>query len=209
MNLVLLKSLYEQDKANQIKVLLDKYEITSKINYSRNNLEVTLGQQTSNVIEIYVFENELDKATEVIQHILEEEEIELDINDYSSEELQEIILNKDDWHDTFVDQAKVILENRGIVTPEEDVQKNLEEKVQKVKQGVSVSKLNIAFLWTFSFFGFFLALAAGYFLWQGKTRASNGQKYYLYDSKARNHGKWMLILGFVTTTISIILVLIM
>lgn len=205
--LTLLKSLYEQSQAEQIKVLLDKNEITSKINYSRNNLEVTLGQHTSNLIEIFVYESDIENALELVQRITDNIEEEIDISDYSIDELKEIILNKDDWHESFVIRAEEKLKEIGINLSNEKIQENINRKIEEVRKGVPVSKLNITMLWILSLCGAFLGLAAGYFLWQSKTRDSNGVKCYLYDSKARNNGKWMLIIGaFITIIITIVLI---
>ena len=193
--LVLLKTLYERDKALQIKVLLDKNEVASKINYARNSLEMTYGQDTSNEIQVYVFENELDKAHEIIGNLFDDIEDEMDISDYSVEELKDILLNKDDWHESFVNSAKDELKERGEHLSDMKIQKNLSKKIEDVKRGVPLTNLNYFLLWFLCSFGFLLGLAAAYFLWQAKTRASDGNKYYLYDAKARTQGKWMLIVG--------------
>lgn len=203
MELVLLKVLYEQGKAEQIKVLLDSNGISSKINYARNNLEMTIGQQTSKEIEIFVFENEIDKAHEIIQPLFDDVGGDLDISNYSVDELKDILLNKDDWHESFVIEAEKILKEKGIHVSEEKVRENLDKKIEEVRAGVTVKPLNIVLLWFLCVFGFLLGLAAGYFLWQAKTRASDGKRYYLYNASARDQGKWMLIIGVILIVIEI------
>ena len=197
MKLVLLKSLFERDKAQQIKIILDKNNIESKINFSRDNLEMTYGQQSSDPIEVYVYEKDFEKGNEVIAFLFEDTEDELKIDEYTDKELEEIVLNPDDWHKSFVEEAKVILDQRGIKIEQEEINKNLNKKIKEVKKGVPVTNLNLVLLWMLCVFGALLGLAAGYFLWQGKTRASDGSKHYLYDIRARKHGRSMLLVGIV------------
>jgi hypothetical protein len=117
-------------------------------------------------------------------------------HDYSDQELNEVLIEKDQWSPEDFLAAKTILHSRGIQFTEEELESQRNSfyrthfEVEKAKLVVIVGGL------IFAFAGGLFGFVIGLMLWIGKTKLPNGTKVYRYDQKSRIIGMIMVIISF-------------
>ena len=105
---------YLKKEADDIRLILEENEIDYKIIPGKGNLENTMGVSTSRQFEILVKSDLLTKAYDLINDFLENDNSRVDLSQFSDAEINDIVLNPDGWHDSFVCEAKKISKQRNI-----------------------------------------------------------------------------------------------
>lgn len=217
--LVLVESFFNEKDAYKAKILLERNNIFHKFFKSRNNLEETFVSSNSIPTEIWVYEKDIEKSYSLINNSLYENEelITPDINNYTNDELIDIVKNKDEWHVSFLNEAKNILTNRGIKIDDKEVSEHINNKLNELKQGKHAHPVAISMCWisavlsvpflTLGFLGLtfgFMGTIAGYLYWKSKIKAFDDNKYFLFNIKTRTHGKFIFITGIFSISIFLI-----
>ena len=127
-NRVLVYSTYEKNMADTVYALLSNDGIKCKLVSARSNIEAAYGASNSNTYEIFVDEKDETRSFELIDAVSQPNDLDLDINSYSDDEIRDIILNPDEWHESFVAKAKSIAKQRNILIEEEEIDSNLSDK---------------------------------------------------------------------------------
>ncbi len=208
--LILVESFFNEKEAYKAKILLERNNIFHKFLKSRNNLEETFASSNSIPTEIWVYESDFEESYSLINENLYENDkiITPNISNYSNDELIDIIKNKDEWHISFLNEAKTILTNREIKIDEREVSEHSNKKLDILKQGKHAHPIAITMCWisailsvpflAFGFFGLifgFMGTIAGYLYWQSKIKAFDNNKYFLFNIKTRTHGKFIFLTG--------------
>ena len=195
-NWVILGEYLDKEVLVQTKAILNGNKISFRVKTPETHLNSALGQATSQPFIIEVLSDEYELAKQLI-HTQDENAsvVEVPMNEYTSEELKEIVLNPEDWHQEFIAKAKEELAKRGTGVSEGEVEKTREEKIKQFEKGTEPSKTIYYFMWFFSLMGGYIGIIAGYFYWKGKIKGIDGRRYYMYSEKYRNRGYYMFILG--------------
>lgn len=115
---------YLKKEADNIRLILEENEIDYKIISGKGNFETSMGVSSSQQYEVLVKSELLTKALDLINEFLENNNEEIDLSQFSDAEINDIILNPDDWHDSFVSEAKKIIKERNI-NIYQDIKENL------------------------------------------------------------------------------------
>lgn len=218
--LILLESYLDEKEAYKSRVLLEDNNIKHKYFCSRNNIEKAYLTSNSNPTEIWVDKEDFNLAYEIIRtNTSSNENNKINIEDFSDKELIDILKNSDEWHESFVKEAKKIIKERNIVVDKHEIDTYKKEKLLKLKIGKSAHPATIFIFWLLTFFsvlyillgfiGFifgFSGIIAGYLYWKTKITGFDNNKYYLFSKKTRTHGKYMFIVGLVLLLILFIFV---
>ena len=210
-NLILLKNFYNEDNAQKAKILLERNNIFHKYIRSRSNIEKTFVSSNSNPTEIWVLNSDFEKSYELFKKIIPETgPDDIQIDNFSDKELSEIIMNSDEWHESYITKAKEELNKRGIKIKEDEINLHMAEKLEALKIGTEVHPAVIFILWLtvifavpFLFLGFFggifafIGTISGYYFWYMKSKAFNNEKYYVFNKNTRMHGKYMFFTGLI------------
>ncbi|CAL1519395.1 hypothetical protein [Chitinophaga sp. MM2321] len=130
---------------------------------------------------------------------------------FSTEELKEVIIKKDEWGDFDYALALKLLEKQGISYSPEQLQLLGDSRLETLSQPQDLSAiwlligylsplllfLPIPFSTIFSFIGIFI----GAFVRLTKKTLPDGSRINAFSLKTRNQGKWMIISGIVLTVI--------
>lgn len=206
--LILLESYLDEKEAFKSRLLLEKNNISHKYFCSRNNIEKAYLTSNSNPTEIWVKKEDFEYAYSILNHNNNEEILNVDINNFSDEELIDIIKNPDEWHKSFINEANKIAKIRKIEINNSEIESHIKQKLELIKHGKDAHPATIFIFWlltflsvffvTFGIFGFifgFLGIIAGYLYWKTKITAPDNKKYYLFSKNTRLHGKYMFFVG--------------
>jgi len=208
--LILLESYLEDKEAYKARILLDKNKIHNKYFCSRSNIEKAYLISNSNPTEIWVKQLDFENAYNIINQNKLDEENDIQITDFSNDELINIIKNKDEWHESFINEAVKLIKKRNIPINEEEINQLNIEKLNLIKQGKEAHPATLFIFWlltfmsvfflVFGFFGFifgFSGTIAGFLYWKSTIKASDGNRYFLFNKKTQAHGKYMFFTGLI------------
>ena len=105
---------YEKEVVDSIRAILEDNDITYKVNFAKTIMETGLGTSSSQYYEIFVNKEIYPKAFELIGSIIEKTDMDFDFGTYTNEEIRDILLNPNDWHASFIYEAKKIAQERNI-----------------------------------------------------------------------------------------------
>ncbi|MEM9547182.1 MAG: hypothetical protein AAGA77_14470 [Bacteroidota bacterium] len=149
---------------------------------------------------------DFNKANKLIRNSLESMGLNIEdfkhLEDLDNNELLEIIENPRDWSVEAEIVARKILEKRGIKINEQAIINKRENKKLEFQNGKSVSGM-IQFLYFIAIvLGFYLSVAfiiagigMGYYYAYGTRVDEEGNKFFVYNEKARTNGKFIFYIG--------------
>lgn len=161
---------------------------------------------------------DFQRANQIIREENEKKDIRVEdykhISQLSDEELYSILENPSEWTNEAEIVARKILHAKGINISESELTQRKELLNQKLKKGKSVSIgiqilyfLIVIFGIYFHIILVFAGIIMGYYYTYGKDTDCQGEKYYIYDEKARRNGRIILyggIIGFIIHVIVLV-----
>lgn len=125
------------------------------------------------------------------------------LKELDDNELREVLEKPDEWSIQDVSMARLILKERGIQISGKEIEDLRENRIREIRQGKKANR-GIMFLWFlaiavgFWFLGIIALIAGigmGYYYGYDKSIDPNGNKYHTFESKTREYGKLILIVG--------------
>ncbi|HMU05599.1 MAG TPA: hypothetical protein PJ990_18325 [Saprospiraceae bacterium] len=133
-------------------------------------------------------------------------------NDFTIEELLEIINKSDEWSIESVVASKRILESRGVQISDEEILALKEERNEGIRQGKQASSIVQIGYFLAIFLGLYLGtifivagIAMGYYYSFGKSSDMFGQKYFVYNERSRRNGNFIFFGGIIGLILQIYL----
>ncbi len=123
---------------------------------------------------------------------------------FTTEELRDVIIKKDEWGDYDYQLALALLEKQGITYTEPQMEELRSSRLETLAQPVDLPviwqvigfcspflalTIMIPFAWIFSFLGIFI----GAFVRMSKKTLPDGTRRYAFAPKTRNTGTWMIL----------------
>lgn len=151
---------------------------------------------------------DFEKVNRLIRNQIDEKNIDIDdfehLQALNQDELVDILSNPSEWSIESVIAAKKILQSRDYSISDNEVEVLKNEHFDELQKGKSVStslQLLSLFAIILGFFGSVIftigGIAMGYYYSYGKKVDSEGQKYFVYNDKARLIGKFIFYLGII------------
>lgn len=207
-NWVALGEYRDKEVLVQTEAVLKANEIEFRLISPENHLNAAFGQGTDQPFIIEVASDQIELAkTLVLAEDEDEAVLEVSMAEYTLEELKEIVLNPEDWHQGYITKAKEELSRRGSAISEAEVENTREEKIRQLEEGTVPSKTIYYFMWACAFFGGYFGIIAGYYYWRGKVKGLDGKRYYMYADKYRKQGYIMFILAIFSALVQTYLVI--
>lgn len=119
------------------------------------------------------------------------------LNDFSDDELQEVLHKAREWHPADVIIARRLLASRGVDIEEAKIQEKQAEHLEKQRQPIRASFALLAAGFIFSLLGGLIGLGIGWSLVSMKERDATGKVCHRYDARSRELGRCMIFLGIV------------
>lgn len=198
------------EEANEIKEILEKDNISVWISKDEGNLDVVLsGEVNPNKFEVLIEAADREKA-EYIFLTLAKDELNHVPTDYylfsfTDDELQQVIIEKDEWNEFDILLSEKILNDRGVKFNSEELKLKQEDRKKELSKPEGGQLAWLIFGYIFAFGGGFIGLLLGYNIWQAKNKLPDGSKVYAYNENVRKHGKIIFIISLVIFPITIII----
>ena len=119
------------------------------------------------------------------------------LNDFTNEELFEILKEFDEWSAKDFHLAQKILAKRGEEVDEETLSKWKNERLKYLAAPEKSKPVWIAIGYIFSLTGGLLGILIGWLLMISKKTLPNGKKVPIYSDKDRKHGRNMVLIGII------------
>ncbi len=187
----------DKESLVQTEAILNAHRISFQVKSPETHLHSALGQGNAQPFVVEVLEADFERALQLVSPS-DSDKVEEGVAGYNTDELKEIVLNPQDWHEHFVQNARTELENRGETVNDEDIEKVKREKLLKLQKGTEPSLIIFYTMWLFAFLGGFIGIIAGYFYWQGKVKGFDDQRYYMYTQSYRKQGAYMFVIGIIS-----------
>jgi hypothetical protein len=180
--------------------ILKENGIDSMIEDTGNSLDSNFGNsQFSIEYFLKVKKSDFEKAGSLAQEISEKELEEVDADyflfRFSNEELNDVILKKDEWGDFNYSLARKILKDRGVEVSSEQIENLQKERLIELSKPEKIQSEWIFMGYLFAVLGGLLGILTGWYLMTLKKTLPNGEVVYSYIPADRKHGKRIFVLG--------------
>lgn len=214
--LLTFKRFHTAEQASEIISLLQEYNIP--VQYEEEVLlidKVYVGQNFDQRHLVKIPADCFSQADTLLksQITVSPEDVEPDyyLLSFSTEELKEVIIKKDEWGDFDFALALKLLEKQGILYSPEQLQLLGNSRLKTLSQPQDLPAIwlligylsplllfaPIPFSIIFSFIGIFI----GAFVLLTKKTLPDGARIVAFSAKTRNQGKWMIISGIMLTVV--------
>lgn len=129
------------------------------------------------------------------------------IKEKTDNELIDIYINSQDYQPEFLAIVTVELESRKIpINPISHIKQQKEMlDEQNLELGRSGSQFWLIFGFIAALLGGLWGIGSGYNYAYSKHRSSSGKEFYVFNESTRKYGRWMLIVGILVLTLSLLI----
>lgn len=194
------RTFLDPEMAEELTRVLDEHGIPYRIERDKPSVDLAFtADQTHERILISIPPDlfvTADKAQESMTPEVEEGGHEDHfMNEFSDEELTEVLHKASEWHPADVIIARRLLESRGVEVDDAELEQKQAEHLEKRRQPIPASAALIGAGFIFSFLGGLVGLGIGWSLVSMKERDVTGKTYHRYDHRSRDLGRCMIFLG--------------
>lgn len=214
--LVFYRGFHNQEEAIFIKELMEQEDIVHSFESSGTVIDsVIIGNGLVPNIVLKVRQSDVKRLNNAIAKQYQDLDYsEVDdhyLTQFTSEELEEILENQDEWTVEDVETSKLILRHRGITVDEAAINALRKEKFNEIRAGKKGNELWMFFYACSIVFGSFISLilpvgglGMSYYYAYGKDNDPDGAQYYNFDAPTRSIGKFMFYGGIVILIVEIL-----
>lgn len=190
----------DPEEAEVIVSILGKHGVPYRIDRARAPVDLTFSSDMTHERLIVCIPADLfveaDKALEsTVPEEQDESFGEHYLNDFSSEELLDLLHKAHEWSPGDVVIARRLLARRGVDADDESIAAKQQENLAAMRQPVSGDKFLIAAGFLLALLGGIFGIAIGWSYATLKDRDATGKEYYRYDSRTREIGRIIMGLG--------------
>jgi hypothetical protein len=198
-----------QSEAVKFSEFLTKHDIKFQVEEISSSLDSTFGvSELSKEFRIKIDKQDFEKVENISLSFYEKELESVDsghyLNEFSDQELMEILLKYDEWSKFDYLLAKKLLKQRGNEISNEMLDSMSKQRITELSKPSKIQAIWIVFGYLLSLLGGLLGLVIGWHLLTHRKTLPNGEVIYGYSLNDQKHGSRILILGFVSITIWII-----
>jgi hypothetical protein len=206
------RSFYSEEEALSLLEFFKEKGIDCSIVKHRPIVDkVYIGTNYDREFHITIKGSEFNKANEILDFQISQNisQIESDyyLHSFTDEELLEIIEKPDEWNNQDLVISKKILQDRGFSISEAEITEKKLDRIKNLEKPDKEGGLFIILGYFFSlFFGLF-GIGFGLLIINSKKTLPDGRKVFVYDIRTRGHGKNILIIGLIMTTLVFVRIL--
>jgi hypothetical protein len=119
------------------------------------------------------------------------------LNDFTDDELIDVIVKSDEWSKLDFSLAQKILKKRGREITPGQLQKLKQQRIEELAKPEQSQKTWIIAGYIFSVLGGFIGIFIGKHLYSHTKTLPNGEKVFAHTKSDRNHGNRIFILGII------------
>lgn len=197
-----------REVAEEVQLLLNSNGIDSVIKEDTGDLaKEFLGDSPHHKFELLIAETDRDQAEAVLLNRAMEELDDIDkshfLFDYTNEELMNILIEKDEWNEVDVLLSQKILQERGVVVQEEELQVLREKRLNELAKPESKQTGWVIFGYIAIVIMPFVGAILGFALSKSQKRLPNGVKVPRYSQSVINHGNFIGLASVLSLVIQI------
>jgi len=155
--------------------------------------------EAKNSVLIMLDPNDFEEANAVLDENTKFDISEIDpqhpLFSFSTNELEDVVKNYDEWHPIDVKLAKYLLEKQNVTVDARDVKEHQRVKEMKSYNQEKSTSLTLWMGYLFCLMGGLAGIGIALFLLTAKRKLPDGTKQFIYDESDRKHGFYMLLLG--------------
>lgn len=201
------RQVYQTHQIEHIIELLEANNIPYHVEQSETIIdEAIVGNSAHPPVILKVPAADFGRLSQLItDRILQENTIpeEYYLEDFSEEELRDILVHKNEWTPEDFAYAQLMLEKRGVSVDMAAIEAELEADRAKKRAGKPVHLGWFVFYWLLVLVGavlyFPLAYIAGtgmgFYYWKGYRVEDDGNRYPIFDKVAQGRGKYLFWIG--------------
>ena len=192
------------DTVAEIKSVLEAARVPYRIGSTATNFDITtIGSGSDPEVIISVRRDDFPAARAAME--VEFLKVDLPSDHYlltfSDEELAEILGKPSEWSPFDVAHARKLAEAREI--DPEDIKRQSEERVERLRRGKPASGTLLFFGWLFTVLGGLIGIGIAWSICSMKEKTPEGE-FFTYDERSREIGKPMLLLACVMTGFAVL-----
>lgn len=203
------KKFFEQESFLSFSQFLKENGIYFETSQEMPNMYHSSASVISTEYYIKIKQSDFEKANNLVNEWSKKEIENIDpeyyLFSFTDEELYEIIMKPDEWSAFDYQLSKKILKDKGKQIDEALVSKIKKTRIDELCKHEDYPKNMILVGYVVSFLGGILGIVIGYMLFFSKKSLPDGSEIYTYDSKARNHGQWILFISILAIILTLIL----
>ncbi len=189
-----IRTLGSIEEAHEIKELLEKEGIPSKVTEARSGLApIFVGSELTNKFELLIDESNAEAANSLFlswaKSSLSDIPEDYYLFQFNDDELKKVLTEVSEWSELDVLLAEQILRDRNVAINETQIKQNQEERIEELKKPESGQEVWIVLGYITAILGGLFGAMLGYALWQAKKRLPDGRKVFAYDTSVRTHGQ--------------------
>lgn len=195
--------------------LLDENNIPYKLEKGQDLLDGSIiGNSIRPHIALKLIAADFPKVNDLLEKDIENKNGEYYevLDDFSKEELFDILNNPDEWSAEAVATAKVRLQQQGEVIDENYMNHLRESRLKEIRQGkkphefwpIFYSILGIVGGFLLLFYALIPALGMGWYYWKSKNVDFEGKKYYTFVESTRNYGVFIFVAAIASFIIGLV-----
>lgn len=197
-------SLTDTSQVDEILSIFEKYKLDFKTQDTSKDFDPSMAYNKANdSFLIMLKQQDFEKASQLL-----EENLKFNIDDISPEhpfftynrnELEDVIINNEDFHPLDVRFAKYLMQKNVYELNEIKIKSAKNEKNKNEIQHEKSNFMTLFLGYFLCFFGGLAGLAIALYILFGKKTLKDGAKIYVYPITDRLHGLFMILLAIVTT----------
>ena len=208
--LVYFKNYPNEELANEAVSILEESNISSELRGQVPNLSLMGQDITASQISVYVKHNDLEKAIQVLEDFELSELVEVPkdhyLNEFTVNELLDVVKNYDEWNSIDVAWARLLLKERGAEISDDSLEKMKNKRLNELAEP---EKLSLG-EWNSVYRNTLILGVPGilytWMIWFSKKKLPNGQEVWHYHEEDRSRARLVFIVSCIIT-IPILLVL--
>jgi hypothetical protein len=162
---------------------------------------VLAGSYYEPALEIHIPPQQFERADELmirsLQIDIEQVDKDYYLLSFSDKELIEVLQKSDEWSKYDYALAVQLLKKRNVNISDDELKQLKKKRVEVLAEPEKEGSYKVSIGYFFSLLGGFAGILIGYILWQSKKILPNGERVFVYDQKARDHGKKIFFIGIV------------
>jgi hypothetical protein len=213
MEFVTFRKYPQLETAKYVVQLLEKNDIANEFIQNKSNLDRNFSSPLLEDFEVKILSKDFELAEKILlednKKFIASLPEDYYLYSFSNEELKEVISKKDEWSEIDFLVAIEILNSRGVIISEEEIEVSKKQRLQELKKPEKNPHDWIFAGYVFAFLGGLLGILIGYFLWKQKKTLPDGSRVYEYVASDRIHGKRIFKIGIIVLIIGVLYQMIM
>ena len=187
------------DEAQELILILKSHNFDYKVIELKPEVDLTFTGNIETEYWIQMKPNDIQSYEELVdvEALKNLDKINKDsyLNDFTNDELIEILQNPDEWDQNDYLYAKKLLIKRGIKISSKKLKEFKDIRLTKLSAPEKAHWAWIVVAYLFAFMGGFLGIILGWVFYSSKKTIHGGKKVFTYDVKTRLNGRIIFIIG--------------